>query len=315
MVRPHSLALALLALVCLAAARPRFPDEPNRAPLPAPSAVLEAADAPLGTVIVTVVPVAPARNLTDKEALRAAVLSGVAMTTNWLSVGDATAIVGLVGTAGAATAAATNATEAAAATASNNCGEDGDRVTYIVTLAPAVLPTASQAAQLVSGVAKEIDKQLRAVSLPARVTNASVTLDAALFREQPAPFPANVRAGSGNVMQGWLRATGINLDLCPTGVGLAAVRRLVREDLVTSAAAIEAAAANGTALDRKLPQPDRLHNVANTRIGERKRRRGGRGGKGGVCVSCGVVPKADSLRSHPPPCSPHRPRVRHPRHS
>jgi hypothetical protein len=243
--------------------------------------VLPADDVPLGTVIVTLVPVARAHNLTDSEALRAAVLSGVAMSTNWLSVGDATAVVGLVGAAGAATAAATNVTEAAAATVSNNCGEDGDRVTYIISLAPAVLPTASQAAQLKGGVANEIDKQLKAVSLPARVVNASVTLDPGVYLDRAAPFPANARAGSGNVMQGWLRATGINMDLCPAGVGLAAVRRLVREDLVTSAEAIEKTAANDTALDRKLPQPARLHNVANTRIGERIKKKGGRGGATG----------------------------------
>ena len=273
MPRPLSLALALLALASLAAARPRFPDEPNRASLPAPSAVQEAADVPLGTVIVTVVPVAPARNLTDKEELRAAVLSGVAMATDWLSVGDATAVIALPGVAGAVAAAASNATAAAGTTTSSECGSDGESMTYVVPLAPAVLPTASQAAQLTDGVAKAIDKQLRGVSLPARVVNASVTLDAGLFRDQAAPFPANARDGSGNIMLGWLRATGIGMDLCPPGVGLLAVRTLSRENLVTSVAAIEAAATNGTSRARGLPEPARLHNVANARIGERERRK------------------------------------------
>jgi hypothetical protein len=156
-------------------------------------------------------------------------------------------------------------------------------------------------------VANEIDKQLKEVSLPARVVNASVTLDPGLYLDRAAPFPANARAGSGNVMQGSLRATGINMDLCPAGVGLAAMRTLIREDLVTSAETIEAAAANGDALERKLRKPTRLHNVANTRIGERKMGRD----RGALChvVLWGACPSSRLTPSVPNPHdSPHRPR-------
>ena len=300
--RPLALVALLAALAPLTAARPRFPDEPNRASLESPSTVLPADDVPLGTVIVTMVPVAPARNLTDSEALRAAVLSGVASATDWLSVGDATAVVALPGVAGAVAAAAENTTAAARITESSECGADGESMTYIVPLEPAVLPTAAQARQLVDGVAKEIAKQLKGVSLPARVVNASVTLDKALFRDLPAPFPANAQAGSNNIMSGWLRATGMGMDLCPPGVGLLAVRTLTREDLVKSVAVIEAAAANGTTQVRGLPMPSRRHNVANTRISKTG---SGRGRKeklgeavGGVGVSPGQTP---SFTSPPPP--------------
>jgi hypothetical protein len=309
---PRALVTLVAALASLAAARPRFPDEPDRAQLPAPSAVLEAADVPLGTVTVTMVPVAPARNLTDKEELRAAVLSGVAMATDWLSVGDATAVVALPGVAGAIVAASSNASAAAGRNTSSECGTDGESMTYIVPLAPAVLPTAVQAAQLTDGVAKAIDKQLRGVSLPARVVKASVALDSGLFRDLPAPFPANARDGSNNIMLGWLRATGIGMDLCPPGVGLLAVRTLSRESLVMSVAAIEAAAANGTTQARGLPKPARLHNVANTRIGEREgEERGGAEGRSWDRWAIFFTPFVP-----PPilPSSPHRPQKRHRRH-
>jgi hypothetical protein len=175
-------------------------------------------------------------------------------------------------------------------------------MTYIVPLAPAVLPTAAQARQLVNGVAKSIGNELKDVSLPTRVLNASVTLDAALFRDLPAPFPANAQAGSNNIMSGWLRATGMGMDLCPPGVGLLAVRTLTREDLVKSVAVIEAAAANGTTLVRGLPVPSRRHNVANTRISKTGSGRGREGRLGEAVGGVDVTPGQTLLYFPPSSC-------------
>ena len=176
----------VLALAAGAAARPRYANETDREPLPDPAHVLAADDSPLGTVRVTVAPTR-APTLNDTARLRAAVVSGVALATDWVSVDDVTSV--KVG-------------------GTEDCGATGPVITYTLDLAPAVMPTAEQARQLSSGVVKAIDKQLMRDKIEARVDRATADLDAALFRERAAPFPANARAGSNNVMLGWLRATG-----------------------------------------------------------------------------------------------------------
>jgi hypothetical protein len=273
---------ALLAACCLAAAvagRPHYPDHPDRAQLASPTDVLAADDRPLGTVTVTLVPTGTDDSLRDDEALRAAVLSGMAVATDWLSVGDATAVLAFVGDAGAAAAANVSAAAAAAAE-SAACDEEGGSVTYIIPLAPAVAPTADQARQLTEGVTKSLEDHFRRMGVPARVAQARVALDEAHFAARPAPFPANARSGSSNVMLGWVRGTGYGMDLCPPGVGLAAIRAFTQAALVTSKEGVEAAAANGTSSKRGLPTPMRTENLANTRVGE-KGEEGGQRGRGG----------------------------------
>ena len=250
--RPSLLTTLLLcALTAHTLFRPRFANETDRYSLPSPNAVLAAADVPLGVVTVRLA----GRNVTDSEALRAAVLSGLAMSTDWMSVGDATAV----------RVDATSDERAPTPTTSTPCGTSAPALTYIIALAPAVLPTAAQARQLVDGASSSISKQLAGAKLKdVRVVATDAALDDSLFAARPAPFPQHATAGSDNVMLGWLRATGYGMSLCE--VGLTALRTLQRQELVVSAAYIEATAANGTSAAKGLPAPSRRHNLANTRI-------------------------------------------------
>lgn len=229
---------------------PRTANQPDR--LPGSEAVLGAADVPLGSVVVTL---AGKANVTDDNALRAAVLSGVASSTDWLSVGDASAI-GV--TAG-------RSLNTSAPTTTPPCGTTAPSLTYTIALAPAVLPTAAQARQLTDGAAGWIGGQLQRARLKDyRVVGTDVKLDDTLFAKQPAPFPQSATAASTNTLLGLLRASGVGMSLCD--VGLAALRTLQREDLVTTMEQIERSAANGTVTAVGARKPRRFHNVANTRF-------------------------------------------------
>lgn len=229
---------------------PRTANYPDR--LPGSESVLQANDTPLGRVTVTLV---GTTNVTDDNALRAAVLSGIASSTDWLSVGDATAI-------GVVAGSALNRTTP---TTSPPCGTTAPSLTYTIALVPAVLPTAAQARQLTDGAAGWIGGQLHRARLKEyRVVATDVKLDDALFAKQPAPFPQQATAASTNTLLGLLRASGVGMSLCD--VGLAALRTLQRQDLVTTMEQIEQSAANGTVAAVGATKPRRFHNVANTRF-------------------------------------------------
>jgi Protein kinase domain len=246
--RPMRAAALVLLVAARAACRtltggdlPRYANQPDRLP---PVAALDAADVPLGTVTVTVA----GKNVTDNNALRAAILSGMASATDWLSVDDVAAIdVVATETAGTSTV----------PTESTPCGTSGPSLTYTIALAPAVLPTATQARQLVDGASKSIGTELARLKYH-RVAATDVRLDATLYAARPAPFPVNAQAGSDNVLTGWLRSAGYGMNLCDAG--LAALRNMRRRYLVDWVKTADARA--------KLvgSTPSGRHNLANTRF-------------------------------------------------
>lgn len=210
-----------------------------------------ATDTPLGTVMVTVA--GSRKNVTDDDALRAAVLSGVAMATDWLSVDDATAVAIVAGLS----------TDATAPTTSTPCGTSAPSLTYTIALAPAVLPTASQARQLTDGMAKKIADQFSRVGLNGyHITATDVKLDDTLFAAHPAPYPPEAQAGSHNVLSGYLRASGFGMSVCD--VGIAALRNLRRRRQAALQTACKTAKANSTMSVVAKGLVSR-HNLANVR--------------------------------------------------
>jgi hypothetical protein len=165
-----------------------------------------AMDIPLGALTVTV---AGRKNVTDNAPLRAAMLSGVAMATDWLSVDDVTAVRVVAG----------RSTDTLTPTTFSACGTSAPVLTYAIALAPAVLPTAGQARQLVDGVAKKIANQFLRVGLnDYHVVATDAKLNTTLFVAQPVPFPPEAQAGTQNVLSGYLRASGFGMSVCDAGV-------------------------------------------------------------------------------------------------